>query len=95
MAPRLGEHALPRIDQQHGEIAIRRAGRHVARVLHMARRIGDDELPPRGREIAIGDVDGDALLALGLKPVDQKREVELARPGPRRRALESRSALWS
>ena len=30
----------------------------------------------RRRKEAIGDVDGDALLALGLKPVDQKREVD-------------------
>ena len=29
-----------------------------------------------GREIAIGDVDRDALLALGGEPVDQQREVE-------------------
>ena len=28
------------------------------------------------REIAVGDVDGDALLALGRQPVDQQREVE-------------------
>ena len=29
----------------------------------------------RGEE-AVGDVDGDALLALGLQPVDEQREVE-------------------
>ena len=80
--PRLGQHATPRIDQQHGEVAIRRAGRHVARVLHVARRIGDDEFPPWRREIAIGDVDGDLLLAFGLQAVDQQREVELAAPAP-------------
>ena len=28
-------------------------------------------------KIAIGDVDGDALLALGLQPVDQQREIDL------------------
>ena len=82
MPPRLRQHPAARIDQQHGEIAIRRAGRHVARVLHMTRRIGDDEFPPRRREIAIGDVDGDLLLALGLQAVDQESEVELASPAP-------------
>src|SRR5207344_3113303 len=44
---------------------------------HMARRIGDDEFAARRREIAIGNVDGDLLLALGLEAVDQEREVEL------------------
>ncbi len=44
----------------------------------MARRIGDDEFPPRRREIAIGDVDGDALLALGLKPIDQQSKIQRA-----------------
>jgi len=86
MAPRLGQHAAPRIDEQHGEIAVRRAGCHVARVLHMARRVGDDEFPPRRREIAIGDVDGDLLLALGFEPIDKEREIERsahrARPPP-------------
>ncbi len=78
MTPGLRQHALARIDQQHAEIAIGRAGRHVARVLHMARRIGDDEFPPRRGEIAIGHVDGDALLALGLEAVDKEGQIDLA-----------------
>ena len=82
MTPRLRQYPAPRIDQQHGEIAIRRAGRHVARVLHMARRIGDDKFAPWRREIAIGDVDGNLLLALGLQAVDEESEVELASPAP-------------
>ena len=93
MPPRLREHAVARIDEQHGEVAVRRAGRHVARVLHVARRIGDDEFAARRREIAIGDVDGDLLLALGLQAVDEQREVE--RAACRRGACESRSALFS
>ena len=43
----------------------------------MARRVGDDELAVRGREISVGDVDGDALLTLGSQSVDQKREVDI------------------
>ncbi len=78
VTPGLSEHPAARIDQQHGEIAIRRSRRHVARVLHVPWRIGDDELPPRRREIAIGDVDGDLLLALGLESVDEEREIERA-----------------
>ena len=34
-----------------------------------------------GGEVAIGDVDGDALLALGLEPVDQEREVDVVADG--------------
>jgi hypothetical protein len=40
-------------------------------------RVGDDELPLRRCEEAVGDVDRDALLALGLQPVDEQREVEV------------------
>ncbi len=43
----------------------------------MARRVGDDELALLGGEEAVGDVDGDALLALGGKPVDQESEIDL------------------
>ena len=40
-------------------------------------RVGDDELAPLGREEAVGDVDGDALLALGGEAVHQQREIEV------------------
>jgi hypothetical protein len=43
----------------------------------VARRVGDDELALVGGEEAVGDVDGDALLALGLQAVDQQREVDV------------------
>ena len=71
------EQALARVDQQDGELGGGGAGRHVARVLLVAGRVGDDERAPGGREIAIGDVDGDALLALGGEAVDQQREIEI------------------
>jgi hypothetical protein len=41
------------------------------------RRVGDDEAPPRRVEIAIGDVDRDALLALGGKTIEQQRVIEV------------------
>jgi len=41
------------------------------------RRIGDDELAPLAGEIAVGDIDRDALLALRRKAIDQQREVDL------------------
>lgn len=43
----------------------------------MPRGIGDDKFTFFGREIAIGHVDGDALLALGLQAVHQQRQIEL------------------
>ena len=39
----------------------------------------------RGREIAIGDIDRDALFALGLEPVHQQREVDIVAVVPKRR----------
>ena len=75
--PRLREHALARIDQDHGKLRVRGAGRHVARILLMPRRVGDDERAPRRGEEPVGDVDGDALLALRLEPVEQQGEVDL------------------
>ena len=103
MPPRLGQHALARIDQEHGEVGGRGAGHHVARILLVARRIGDDELALLAREEAIGDVDRDALLALGREAVDEQREVDLRRPASRaaccrfraRRAGRRRSACVS
>ena len=81
VAPGLGEHALAGVDEDDGEVGGRGAGDHVAGVLLVARGVGDDELAPLGGEEAVGDVDGDALLALGGEAVDQEGEVELAALG--------------
>ena len=74
---RLREQALGGVDQQDGEVGGGGAGRHVARVLDVAGRVGDDEAAVRRGEEAVGDVDGDALLALRLQPVDEQREVDV------------------
>jgi hypothetical protein len=44
----------------------------------VARRVADHELSVRGREVAVGDVDRDALLALGREAVGEQRQVGLA-----------------
>ena len=102
----LGQHALAGVDQDDGHVGGGGAGDHVAGVLLVARRVGDDELAVLGREEPVGHVDGDALLALGGETVDQEGEVELAalgadllgvglqrgRGGPRRRASSRRGA---
>ena len=78
MAPRLGEDALARVDQDDGQVGGGGTGDHVAGILFMAGRIGDDELALFGSEEAIGDVDGDALFALCGEAIDQQGEVDLA-----------------
>ena len=78
MAARLLDDAVARVDQDHRELRRRGARDHVARVALVARGVGDDERAPRRREVAVGDVDRDALLALGPQAVGQRREVRHA-----------------
>ena len=77
----LGEHALAGVDEDHGDIRGRRAGDHVARVLLVAGGVGDDELAALGGEVAVGDVDRDALLTFGRQPVEQQGEIQVAALG--------------
>ncbi len=42
----LGKHSLARVDEQHRAVGVRGAGDHVAGVLLVPGRVGDDELPP-------------------------------------------------
>ena len=48
----------------------------------MPRGVGDDELALVGGEETVGDIDGDALLALRGQAVDQQCEIYLAALGP-------------
>ena len=50
-------------------------------VLLVAGRVGDDERALVGGEETIGDIDGDALLALGLETVHEEGEVDLGALG--------------
>ena len=81
VAAGLGDHAIARIDQHHREITGRGAGGHVAGVLFVAGRVGDDEHPLVGGKIAIGHIDGDALLALGFQSVGQQRRIKVRASG--------------
>ena len=72
------QHAQARVDQDDGHRRRRGARRHIARVLHVPGRVGEDELALLRREVAVGDVDGDALLTLGAQAVGEEREVDLA-----------------
>ena len=76
VAAGLGEDALARIDEDDGDIGGGGAGGHVAGVLLVAGRVGDDEFPLGRGEVAVGDVDGDSLLALGAEAVGELGEVD-------------------
>ena len=82
------DHAKAGIDEHDGEIGQRGARHHVARVLDVARSVRDDELPARRRKVAVGDVDRDALLALGAKTVGEVGEIDLPAAGDVGRAFE-------
>jgi hypothetical protein len=77
VAPGLGQHALARIDQDHRQVGGRGTRHHVAGILFVPRRVGDDELALRRREEAVSDIDRDALLALGGKTVDEEGEIDI------------------
>ena len=77
MPARLGQHAVAGVDQDDGQVRRGCAGRHVARILLVARRVGDDEFAFRRGEISIRDVDGDALLAFGAQAVGQQRQIDM------------------
>ncbi len=73
--PGLLDHAVAGVDQDDRELGGGRAGDHVAGVLHMARGVGQDEPAPRRGEVAVGHVDGDALLAFRPESVGEERQV--------------------
>ena len=76
MAARLRQDALLRVDEDDGEVGKRGATGHVARVLLVARRVGTDEAAVVRREVTVGDIDRDALLALREQPVQEQRVVD-------------------
>ena len=63
------------VEQEDGGVRGGGAGYHVARVLFVAGGVGDDVFAPRGAEVAVGDVDGDALFAFGFEAVGEGGEV--------------------
>src|SRR5699024_3619634 len=65
------------VDEDDDGIGGRGSGDHVPGVLHMAGAVGEDERAAVGGEVAVGDVDGDALFAFGPQTVGEQREVEL------------------
>ena len=75
MPTRLGEHAFTRINQHHCHIGSGCAGGHIACVLLVAWAIGHNEFAFFGCKKTIRHIDGNALLALGGKAINQQREI--------------------
>jgi hypothetical protein len=75
---RLGGNPARRVDENDGEVGGAGTRDHVAGVLLVAGRVGDDETAARRGEVAVRHVDGDALLALDGEAVGEEREVEPA-----------------
>ena len=75
VAPGLLQDALAGVHQQHDGVGGGRAGDGVAGVLHVPGAVGQDEGPVGRGEVAVGHVDGDALLALGAQAVGQQGQV--------------------
>ena len=61
----LGEYPFAGIYEDDGQLGRGSARNHVAGVLNVPRRVGNDEFALGGAEIAVGDINGDFLLALG------------------------------
>ena len=75
----LHKHALSRVNKNDRELRIGGAGRHVAGELLVAGRVGHDERAPRRCKKPVGDVDGDALFALGFEAVEQEGKIDVVR----------------
>ena len=63
------------VDENDHQLGGGGAGDHVAGVLQVPRGVGDDEFALGCGEVAVGHVDGDALLALGAQAVGHQGEV--------------------
>ncbi len=64
------------INQNHSEVTIRRASRHIAGVLLVTGAVGDNKFTLVGRKVAISHINRDPLLALGLEAVGQQRWIK-------------------
>ena len=69
------DHSFTRIDKNDGKVGGGGTGHHVAGVLNMPRSVRDNKFTLWSREVAVGNVNRDALLALGFETVSKESEV--------------------
>ena len=82
VAPGLVAHAFQRVDDQNRTVRLRGAGDHVAQEFGVTGRVDQHHVARAGAEADLSGVDGDALVALGLQRIQQKRPFERhAAPG--------------
>ena len=81
VATGLGQYAGLRIDQDDGDVRGRCSGGHVARVLFVPRRVGDDELAVIRCEEPVGHINGDALLPFRSEAIDEQGKTNVAALG--------------
>ena len=92
---RLRKHALARVDEDDGESAPD-APVAMLRVYCSWPGVSATMKDRRvRREIAVGDIDGDALFALGRQAVDQQRQIELVALRAEFALSRSSAASWS
>ena len=77
MSARLLDHTSARIDQHDCQVNVGCTSNHVACVLNVAWAVGNDERTLWRCKIAIGNINGDALLALGPQAVGKQRKVDV------------------
>ena len=75
VAAGLFDNAMAGVDKKHHHLGGGHAGDCVAGVLHVAGGIGEDEGALIRGEVAVGHVDGNALLALGTQAVNKQGKV--------------------
>ena len=80
MALGLFDHAFARIHEDEGKVGGGSTSNHIAGVLDVSRGIGNDEFAFWRGKVAVGHINGDALLALVLKTVCEEAEVNVVEP---------------
>ena len=76
VAARLLAHAFGGVDHQQGGIGLRRPGDHVAQELGVPGRVDQHDVARGCPQPDLAGIDGDALIALGLQRIEQKRPFE-------------------
>ncbi|CAB4790593.1 unannotated protein [freshwater metagenome] len=65
------------VENDQGHVGRAGAGGHIAGVLDVTGTVGNYKLASRGGGVAVGHVNGDALVALGTKTICHEAEVEV------------------
>src|SRR5690606_6881242 len=94
MAIRLLDQPFARVNEDERQVCRRGARHHVAGVLNMPRRVGDDELAFGSSEVAVGNIDRDALLPLRLQSISKHRQVNIVKAFPGTRSLYSLELIF-